>query len=59
MQYYNKRFLQEMNLKRKGKNIDDVECAIRSLEIRLGLAPEDSINYNPYYDSEENDPNNW
>jgi hypothetical protein len=56
MKYYNKRFLQEMNLKRKG---GDVECAIRSLEVRLGLAPEDSINYNPYYDSEENDPENW
>lgn len=56
MKYFNKRFLQEMNLKRKG---EDVECAIRSLEVRLGLAPEDSINYNPYYDSEENDPNNW
>lgn len=42
----------------KEKNIDKVGCAIRSIEINSGLAPEDSINFNPN-DSEENDPKNW
>lgn len=31
---------------------------VRAHEVKNGLAPEDSINYE-HYDSEEDDPSNW